>query len=153
MLNATDAPLFFLWTQLMIAVVLFMISDLLRFLPDRLTFDFAVCKGLVAMVGLNVIGLRFVCFHSTPTLSANLNSLPSTKQLQQLHSQICRCLLLPSRPWALITLHSRNLMHLPPYTPIILNPHSLLRSHNRVFHRRLPEWHADFYDWNFLWRS
>ncbi|KXN88432.1 GDP-fucose transporter 1 [Leucoagaricus sp. SymC.cos] len=58
-LNATDAPLFFLWTQLMIAVVLFLVSDLLRLLPDRLSFDIAVCKGLVAMVSLNVIGLSF----------------------------------------------------------------------------------------------
>jgi len=59
-LNATDAPLFFLWTQLMIAVVLFLVSDFLRLLPDRISFDLAVCKGLVAMVGLNVVGLRSV---------------------------------------------------------------------------------------------
>lgn len=58
-LNATDVPLFFLWTQLIIAVFLFLASDLLRLLPDRLTFDFAVCKGLVAMVVLNVVGLSF----------------------------------------------------------------------------------------------
>ena len=59
-LNTTAAPLFFLWTQLAIAVVLFIISDALRLLPDRLTFDVEICKGLVPMVGLNVIGLRFV---------------------------------------------------------------------------------------------
>lgn len=61
-LNATDAPLFFLWTQLMIAVVLFLVSDFLRLLPDRISFDLAVCKGLVAMVGLNVVGLSFSNF-------------------------------------------------------------------------------------------
>lgn len=51
--------------QLMIAVILFLFSDTMRFLPDRLTFDLKICKGLVPMVGLNVIGLRqvqtFVC--------------------------------------------------------------------------------------------
>jgi len=44
----------------MIAVVLFLVSDFLRLLPDRISFDLAVCKGLVAMVGLNVVGLRSV---------------------------------------------------------------------------------------------
>ncbi|KAK7460996.1 hypothetical protein VKT23_008923 [Stygiomarasmius scandens] len=58
-LNATDAPLFFLFTQLVIAVILFGISDAMRVLPDRLTFDINICKGLVPMVGLNVIGLSF----------------------------------------------------------------------------------------------
>lgn len=48
--------------QLAIAVVLFVISDVLRMLPDRLTFDVKTCKGLVPMVGLNVIGLRFASF-------------------------------------------------------------------------------------------
>ncbi|KAK7062912.1 hypothetical protein VNI00_000410 [Paramarasmius palmivorus] len=58
-LNETSTPLFFLFTQLVIAVVLFVISDVLKLLPDRLTFDLQVCKGLVAMVGLNVVGLSF----------------------------------------------------------------------------------------------
>ncbi|KAG6919152.1 hypothetical protein DXG01_008959 [Tephrocybe rancida] len=58
-LNVTSAPLFFLWTQLIIAVALFGASDALRLLPDRLTFDPKICKGLVSMVGLNVIGLSF----------------------------------------------------------------------------------------------
>ena len=56
-LNVTDAPLFFLWTQLMIAVFLFGVSDVLRLLPDRLTLDPKVCRGLVAMVGLSVLSL------------------------------------------------------------------------------------------------
>jgi len=58
-LSKTTTPLFFLWMQLAIAVVLFMISDLLRLLPDRLTFDLKISKGLVSMVGLNVVGLSF----------------------------------------------------------------------------------------------
>ncbi|CAK5278100.1 unnamed protein product [Mycena citricolor] len=58
-LNETPAPLFFLATQMSIAVVLFLITDSLRMLPDRLVFETKHCKGLVAMVGLNVIGLSF----------------------------------------------------------------------------------------------
>lgn len=59
-LNATEAPLFFLWTQLMIAVFLFLLSSLFRLLPDQLSFDLAVCKGLVPLVLLNVASLRYI---------------------------------------------------------------------------------------------
>ncbi|KAF8635707.1 hypothetical protein AX15_000331 [Amanita polypyramis BW_CC] len=58
-LNVTDAPLFFLFAQLLIAVALFLISDFLRLLPNRLTFTLETCRGLVPMVGLNVVGLSF----------------------------------------------------------------------------------------------
>lgn len=58
MLNTTAAPLFFLLTQLGIAVILFAIADTMRLLPDRLTLDVQTCKGLIPMVGLNVVGLR-----------------------------------------------------------------------------------------------
>ncbi|TFK42377.1 hypothetical protein BDQ12DRAFT_562493, partial [Crucibulum laeve] len=58
-LNTTSAPLFFLWTQLAIAVLMFLVSDAMRLLPDKLTFDLDTCKGLVPMVGLNIIGLSF----------------------------------------------------------------------------------------------
>ncbi|KAJ7359581.1 hypothetical protein DFH08DRAFT_846447 [Mycena albidolilacea] len=58
-LNVTDAPLFFLLVQLIIAVLLFGIADVLRILPNRLTFDLKICKGLVYVVGLNVLGLSF----------------------------------------------------------------------------------------------
>ncbi|KAF9563874.1 hypothetical protein CPC08DRAFT_705789, partial [Agrocybe pediades] len=58
-LNTTTTPLFFLWAQLAIAAGLFMASDALRLLPDRLTFDLQTCKGLIPMVGLNVFGLSF----------------------------------------------------------------------------------------------
>jgi GDP-fucose transporter C1 len=57
-LNTTDTPLFFLWTQLAIAALLFVICDLFRALPDRLSFDMATAKEMGAVVGLNVIGLR-----------------------------------------------------------------------------------------------
>lgn len=62
-LNVTATPLFFLWAQLAIAAGLFMVSDALRLLPDRLTLDLETCKGLVPMVGLNVFGLRCVLPH------------------------------------------------------------------------------------------
>ncbi|PFH51140.1 hypothetical protein AMATHDRAFT_175710 [Amanita thiersii Skay4041] len=58
-LNVTEAPLFFLFTQLVIAVILFLISDAFRLLPDRLTLSLDVCKGLIPMISLNVIGLSF----------------------------------------------------------------------------------------------
>ncbi|TRM67044.1 hypothetical protein BD626DRAFT_484581 [Schizophyllum amplum] len=58
-LISTSAPLFFLFTQLAIAALLFLVSDAMRLLPDRLHFDLKVCKGLYAMVGLNVVGLSF----------------------------------------------------------------------------------------------
>jgi hypothetical protein len=70
-LNDTKAPLFFLTTQLFIAVCLFLIADTLRMLPDRLTLDVKVCKGLVPMVGLSVLGLRYA-----PTVIHALLSLP-----------------------------------------------------------------------------
>ncbi|KAF9484128.1 hypothetical protein BDN70DRAFT_928713 [Pholiota conissans] len=58
-LNTTATPLFFLWAQLAIAALLFMASDALRLLPDRLTFNIETCRGLIPMVGLNVFGLSF----------------------------------------------------------------------------------------------
>ena len=59
-LNSTDTPLFFLFTQLVIAVVLFLIAHMSGFLQLPLQLDMEVCKGLVPMVGLNVVGLRYV---------------------------------------------------------------------------------------------
>ncbi|KAI0752878.1 hypothetical protein C8Q80DRAFT_1267350 [Daedaleopsis nitida] len=56
-LNSTDTPLFFLFTQLVIAVVLFLIAHMLGFLQLPLQLDLEVCKGLIPMVGLSVIGL------------------------------------------------------------------------------------------------
>ncbi|KAJ7468023.1 hypothetical protein FB451DRAFT_1257813 [Mycena latifolia] len=58
-LNATSVPLFFLLIQLIIAVLLFGITDVLKLFPDRLTFDLKICKGLIPMVALNVLGLSF----------------------------------------------------------------------------------------------
>jgi solute carrier family 35 (GDP-fucose transporter), member C1 len=58
-LNTTDTPLFFLWTQLAIAALLFVVCDLFRALPDRLSFDMATAKEMGAVVGLNVVGLSF----------------------------------------------------------------------------------------------
>ncbi|KAF7351344.1 GDP-fucose transporter 1 [Mycena sanguinolenta] len=59
-LNVTDVPLFFLLVQLLIAVLLFGIGDVLRLFNDRLTFDLKTCRGLAPLVALNVIGLRHV---------------------------------------------------------------------------------------------
>lgn len=93
-LNTTDTPLFFLQMQLMIAVILFLFSDTMRFLPDRLTFDLKTCKGLVPMVGLNVIGLSF----SNYTL----------KYVDASFYQVARGLVLPfTVGTSFIVLHSR----------------------------------------------
>ncbi|OCH84349.1 hypothetical protein OBBRIDRAFT_764406 [Obba rivulosa] len=58
-LNATDTPLFFLLAQLVIAVVLFLFAHMLGLLQLPLRLDPQVCKGLIPMVGLNVVGLSF----------------------------------------------------------------------------------------------
>ncbi|KAH9941547.1 hypothetical protein B0H21DRAFT_752438 [Amylocystis lapponica] len=58
-LNNTDIPLFFLCSQLVIAVVLFMAAHMVGMLQVPIRLDMQVCKGLIPMVGLNVIGLSF----------------------------------------------------------------------------------------------
>lgn len=62
-LNTTDTPLFFLLMQLIIAVILFLVAHMAGFLQLPIQLDLEVCKGLIPMVGLNVIGLRCVNFH------------------------------------------------------------------------------------------
>ncbi|KAJ7918492.1 hypothetical protein B0H13DRAFT_1607419 [Mycena leptocephala] len=87
-------PLFFLLVQLIIAVVLFGIGDVLRLFPDRLTFDLQICKGLVSVVALNVVGLSF----STYTL----------KYVDASFYQVARGLVLPFTVAASFAiLHSR----------------------------------------------
>ncbi|KAF7366742.1 TPT domain-containing protein [Mycena sanguinolenta] len=56
-LNETKTPLFFLMTQMFIAVILFLTADTLRMLPEKLSLEMRVCRGLVPMVGLSVLGL------------------------------------------------------------------------------------------------
>lgn len=46
----------------MIAVVLFLGAHAVGLLQVPMDFDFAVLKGLIPMVGLNVIGLRFFIY-------------------------------------------------------------------------------------------
>ncbi|XP_006455192.1 hypothetical protein AGABI2DRAFT_194846 [Agaricus bisporus var. bisporus H97] len=93
-LNATEAPLFFLWTQLMVAVLLFLLSNLFRLLPDKLTLDLAVCKSLTPLVLLNVASLSF----SNYTL----------KYVDASFYQVARGLLLPfTVVTSYILLHSR----------------------------------------------
>ncbi|KAJ7778136.1 hypothetical protein B0H16DRAFT_1502328 [Mycena metata] len=58
-LDTTEAPLFFLLIQLVIAVILFAVSDLFGLFATRLTFDLKICKGLASVVALNVVGLAF----------------------------------------------------------------------------------------------
>ena len=50
--------MFFLLAQLVIAVILFLAAHMAGLLQLPLALDWQVCKGLVPMVGLSVIGLR-----------------------------------------------------------------------------------------------
>jgi hypothetical protein len=59
-LNETKAPLFFLLTQIVIAVVLFLLSHIMRLIELPMALNWQLCKGLFPMVSLSVIGLRFV---------------------------------------------------------------------------------------------
>jgi len=58
-LNSTKVPLFFLACQMGIAAILFLCGHSLGFLKLPLEFDLQVFKGLIPMVGLNIIGLSF----------------------------------------------------------------------------------------------
>lgn len=57
-LNETDVPLFFLFCQLVVAVILFLIAHMAGLVQLPIALDLQVCKGLIPMVGLNVVGLR-----------------------------------------------------------------------------------------------
>ncbi|KAI0080443.1 hypothetical protein K474DRAFT_1657867 [Panus rudis PR-1116 ss-1] len=58
-LNETDVPLFFLCCQLFVAVILFLIAHMAGLVQLPIKLDLEVCKGLIPMVGLNVVGLSF----------------------------------------------------------------------------------------------
>lgn len=59
-LNATKVPLFFLLAQLVIAVLMFILTSTLGIFKLTLTLDYQVCQGLVPMIVINVVGLRYV---------------------------------------------------------------------------------------------
>lgn len=61
-LQSTSVPLFFLFTQLMIAVVLFLVSHAFGLVHIPLSADGQLIRGLAATVGLNVVGLSFSNF-------------------------------------------------------------------------------------------
>nr|GAT46716.1 predicted protein [Mycena chlorophos] len=61
-LNETAAPLFLLFTQLVIGALLMWVGDQLRLFPDRLTLDVQTAKGMAPLIALNVIGLSFSNF-------------------------------------------------------------------------------------------
>ncbi|KIO11267.1 hypothetical protein M404DRAFT_839224 [Pisolithus tinctorius Marx 270] len=56
-LQTTTVPLFFLFTQLVIAVVLFLASHAVGLVQIPLYIDGQLIRGLAATVGLNVVGL------------------------------------------------------------------------------------------------
>jgi len=58
-LNTTEAPLFFLFSQLVIAVLLFLVCHVGGLLKVPLHFDKQTVQGLIPMISLNVVGLSF----------------------------------------------------------------------------------------------
>jgi len=58
-LSTTTAPLFFLFAQLCIAVLLFLASHFVGLFSIPFEMDLALLKGLAPMVGINVMGLSF----------------------------------------------------------------------------------------------
>ncbi|KIJ59886.1 hypothetical protein HYDPIDRAFT_32761 [Hydnomerulius pinastri MD-312] len=58
-LKTTSAPLFFLFAQLVIAVVLFLVSHLTGLIQVPLYIDWQLIQGLAPMIALNVVGLSF----------------------------------------------------------------------------------------------
>ncbi|KAH7912497.1 hypothetical protein BJ138DRAFT_1083485 [Hygrophoropsis aurantiaca] len=58
-LKKTEAPLFFLFCQLLIAVILFLASHTAGLIQVPLYVDAQLVKGLAPMIALNVVGLSF----------------------------------------------------------------------------------------------
>ncbi|EPQ51938.1 hypothetical protein GLOTRDRAFT_80944 [Gloeophyllum trabeum ATCC 11539] len=61
-LSSTEVPLFFLFTQLVIAVILFLISHAAGLVKVNMDFSMPRLQALAPLVGLNVIGLSFSNF-------------------------------------------------------------------------------------------
>ncbi|EJU01427.1 hypothetical protein DACRYDRAFT_95062 [Dacryopinax primogenitus] len=58
-LDKTTLPLFFLFVQLVIAVLLLLLAHLVGFLRLPAHLDIGVCRGLAPLVAINVLGLTF----------------------------------------------------------------------------------------------
>lgn len=91
-LSTTTVPLFFLFSQLFIAVILFLCAHFLGFLQMPLHWDPVVVKGLMPTATLNVIGLRYYPYSlhhlmlvfmtmdsASATIPSNTSMRPSTK--------------------------------------------------------------------------
>ncbi|KAI6015073.1 hypothetical protein F5J12DRAFT_815715 [Pisolithus orientalis] len=93
-LQTTTVPLFFLFTQLVIAVVLFLASHAVGLVQIPLYIDGQLIRGLAATVGLNVVGLSFSNF--------------TLKYVDASFYQVARGLLLPlTVATSYLFLHSR----------------------------------------------
>jgi len=57
-LLATDVPSFFLFIQLVVAVILFLICHAIGFIQLPFRFDRPTLEGLAPLLLLNVVGLR-----------------------------------------------------------------------------------------------
>jgi GDP-fucose transporter C1 len=72
--------LFFLFSQLIIAVLLFLACHASGLLKVPLQFDRQTVEGLIPMMGLNVIGLRFASARSTNSVMVQLTGALFTPQ-------------------------------------------------------------------------
>ncbi|KAF7800233.1 hypothetical protein EIP86_011480 [Pleurotus ostreatoroseus] len=88
-LNDTDVPLFFLFTQLLIAVFLFLAAHAAGLLQVPFDFSPQLIKGLLPTVCLNVVGLRQV------TVLAYSFSNYTLKYVDASFYQVARGLVLP----------------------------------------------------------
>ena len=58
----TTTPLFFLLAQLLIAVLMFLLTNALGLFKISLNLNWDVCTGLWPMIALNVVGLRYAVY-------------------------------------------------------------------------------------------
>ena len=58
----TSTPLFFLLAQLLIAVLMFLVTNALGLFKITVKLSWDVCTGLWPMIALNVIGLRYALY-------------------------------------------------------------------------------------------
>jgi hypothetical protein len=57
-LNTTDTPVFFLFCQILVAILMFLVAHVVGILRLPRMVDLALLKGLAPMITINVLGLK-----------------------------------------------------------------------------------------------
>jgi solute carrier family 35 (GDP-fucose transporter), member C1 len=68
-LTSTEVPIFFLFSQMVVAVILFLACNAANVIKVPLELPTAVIRGLAPAVGLSVVGLMCVSARHLPTLT------------------------------------------------------------------------------------